>query len=176
MIKNFVRHAIAAGCCALTFGSTAIAQSIYEGPVDVTFKLRVKVEGNVEAINKGISVFCYLRGPGVHLARAVRVLDPGAVFVAETADGYIEREITLRDVQFDRSAFVDDPTRDLAARWRCTGAQYYEQYRAEDFLKEIGAGVYSTRPPAFIGTCSQARGALDLSGQVVDVTQQCATQ
>ncbi|WP_435230659.1 hypothetical protein ACMAZE_01355 [Pseudopelagicola sp. nBUS_20] len=141
---------------------------------NVTFNLRVKVEGNVAAINTGIDVICRLLfekpdGTAVESRGRMNFLQAGETFAPRTADGFIEGQITLENAPIGLDAGYALGSDNMA--WVCRAVhQSKGPGQAQGFLN---FGAQAVRP-AYIGTCSEVFGGLNLDGVVTEIDPSCA--
>ena len=162
-----------AGLFALLAG-TAGAQDAFQEPVDVTFKVRVAVQGNVAAITSGVDVVCTL--PIYHDLResqtSARVrsnlVPAGTVFVPETADGFIERDITLEGYSLPSDQGVEWNCFLLMAGDSGTPNKMYSQ------RTQPGGPLRRANSPADAGTCDVVGGFLTVNGESTARAPNCA--
>lgn len=177
MMKSISRSACSASVIvALTAGASS-AESIFRDPVDLTFNLRVKVEGNIEAINQGLGITCWLVGDGEVADRQVatkQILAPGQVFTPQTQDGFVETSITFNNLSQDNTALIlPDREPPPEAQWRYNPAFGFNCYTAqigaggdwEPMFTEIRDGIRA-KDPAYRGSCIQSRSIIDHSGEL----------
>lgn len=146
--------------------------------VDLVFKVRVKVEGNIAAINEGIEIKCTSLfydpsyGPSGTAEKTVAVLAPGQVFTPQTADGYIETEITLKDQNIGDENGATSVHGLSNVYWECAAspAGMSGSSGQSGFLLSNG----SAKRPAYAGTCSFVRGQFLDDGTPRNVETKCA--
>lgn len=143
---------------------------------NVTFNLRVKVEGNVAAINTGIDVVCRLffekpDGTAVESRGRMNFLQAGETFVPQTADGFIEGQITLENAPIGLDAGYTRGSDDMP--WACSAVHQSKGLGQEQ--RFLNFGVQAVRP-AYVGTCSEVVGGVNLDGVVTEIDPSCAIQ
>ncbi|MGR3676775.1 MAG: hypothetical protein ACU0AZ_02150 [Paracoccaceae bacterium] len=158
----------------LCVGSTLSAQQA--DTANITFNLRVKVEGNIAAIDTGIDVVCrvFFYQPGSKLVESrgkMTFLQAGETFVPQTADGFIDGQITLENAPIGVDVDYTRGSEDMT--WSCAAVHSGAGPDAEQGF--LNFGVQAVRP-AFIGTCSEVVGTLNLDGDVTETDPACATQ
>lgn len=173
MMIKFVKWA--AVLVGLTMGSAGIAQQAETA--NFTFNVRVKVEGHVAKINTGIDVYCgvyYYEDQDNMVYRRtnnVNVLRVGETFVPQTADGYIEAQLTLSNMPIGLDVRQMFDSEDMT--WTCT---------ATPARGAPGRGAYMTNRdqlalhPAQAGTCPTVRGYVSLTGEVRAEKPTCAVR
>lgn len=165
---------------AATFGtfvslSAGPAQAQNHGLADLTFKIKVKVEGNVAAITSGIDARCSIHTvSAVHgditRVQTVNILPPGQMFSPQTPDGFIEVDVTLKDWAYwehrSDGTLVEHP-------WYCD--VYPAQQGASPGFTAPTA-PFAAIAPADTGTCSRALGVVSSDGSQKDIEHRCASR
>ena len=144
-----------AALCSLFFASAVTAQpGVLDTPLKVTLNLRLKVDGNIAAINGGVLIRCTLTNALRRKATyETIVIEPGSTFVPQTPDGYIQRKIIVGafdpQIEGQEGAFSTD-----YIDWFC---QAVDMSNDQPFLNHQ---VRAVSAPADIGTCSHAWGLI----------------
>ena len=159
----------------LSVSATVSAQQA--DTANITFNLRVKVEGNIAAIDTGIDVVCsvFFYQPGGKLVEnrgRMTFLQAGETFVPRTADGFIEGQITLVNARLGLDVDYTRGSEDMT--WSCLAVHSNGGGGGPD-QGFLNFGVQAVRP-AFVGTCSEVAGGLNLDGEVTEIDTACATQ
>ncbi|PYG28013.1 hypothetical protein [Pelagimonas varians] len=154
------------------FASAEPVQAQNYGLADLTFQIRVKVEGNVAAINSGIDVRCSIHTvSAVHgdisRVQTVNILPPGQVFSPQTPDGFIELDVTLKDWAYWEHR--SDGTR-VEHPWYCDVFPT-EQGASPGFT--VANPPYTAIAPADAGTCTRATGVVSSDGSQKDIIRRC---
>jgi len=131
-------------------GATAQGYELGE-PIDVTMNVRVKVDGNISAIDTGIDILCDIGfDGGIRQSVQTSILPVGDLFTPQTADGFIEVQIRLEDV------YPPDP--DFAAQSGLQEGELY--YRCEALRGDTGRPFLNVANdrlvapnPVDVGTC-----------------------
>ncbi|UWR43622.1 hypothetical protein [Phaeobacter inhibens] len=175
MISTFRKTLLGVGAAALLcVSSTVSAQQA--NTANITFNLRFKVEGNIAAIDTGADVVCrvFFHRPGGRLVESIgrmTFLQAGETFVPEAVDGYIDGQIILENapigLDVNNTRGSDDMT------WFCAAVHNNGGAGPDQGFLDFGVNAV---PPAFVGTCSEVVGGLNLDGDITEIDTACAIQ
>lgn len=170
------RRIVASGMLVLAAGGS-MAESIFRDPVDLTLKLRIKVEGNVAAINQGLGISCMLNGASNVPAVVRKILAPGQIFVPQTADGFVETSITFENLSLDHPVILENnegADYNPAVAWNCHAVQIGASGSWEPVFVLTANGIRAV-DPVYRGSCPKVSTLIDHSGEFPFVpTTTCA--
>ncbi|GLO69693.1 hypothetical protein MACH17_12100 [Phaeobacter inhibens] len=175
MISTFRKTLLGVGAAALLcVSSTVSAQQA--NTANITFNLRFKVEGNIAAIDTGADVVCrvFFYKPGGKLVESrgrMTFLQAGETFVPQTADGFVDGQITLKNASLGLD--VDNTRGSEDMTWHCLAV--HNSGGAGPDQGFLNFGVEAVRP-AYVGTCSEVVGGLNLDGEITETDVACAIQ
>lgn len=137
---------------------------------DISFNVRVAVEGDPRTITTGIKVRCEMvfvqwDGTPYTYQKEVTLVPNGGTFSPQTADGFIEATIVLDDVDVAENL---KESSDTNGYWRCEAMPV-----DASFSPYFVRGSTAIRP-AEAGSCPSAQGQMRPDGSTDQPVQRCA--